>query len=243
MTDTAVHKTHGHGPHNLISWPAVLAGAIVAAAVGAMLNLLGIALGAASFNPYELDSGDATGFTAAAGMWMALANSVALFVGGAVASRAAKHPDHHRGGLHGVSVWAVAFLLALVITASGVAGGAAAIAGGEASEPSTRELVITDGTIGPNGAVEGQVIVPPQAREIADDTADATATLALWGFLTMLLGAIAAVLGGMYGTRNHRWMTKAGLGGDSRHHDRDHDRVVDPTPTAEPHRVYPTPRT
>lgn len=242
MTDTTFHPTHAHHPHTLISWPAVLAGAIVAAAVGAMLNLLGIALGAASFNPYDLDPGDATGFTAAAGMWMALANSIALFVGGAVASRAAKHSDHHRGGLHGVSVWAVAFLLALVITASGVAGGTAAIAGGEASEPSApRELVITDGTVGPNGVVEGQVVVPPQAREVADETADATATLALWGFLTMLLGAVTAVLGGMYGTRNHRWMSKAGLGGHG------HEPVVEtapsPPPAAEPHRVYPTPRT
>jgi len=238
MTDTTIHPTHRHHPHTLISWPAVLAGAIVAAAVGAMLNLLGVALGAASFNPYDLDSGDATGFTAAAGMWMALANSIALFVGGAVASRAAKHSDHHRGGLHGVSVWAVAFLLALVITASGVAGGAAAIAGGEASEPSPpREVVISDGTVGPNGVVEGQVVVPPEAREVADDTADATATLALWGFLTMLLGAVAAVLGGMYGTRNHRWMNKAGIGVDHR------DPVVETTPASEPHRVYPTPRT
>lgn len=242
MTDTTFHSTHGHHPHTLISWPAVLAGAIVAVAVGAMLNLLGVALGAASFNPYDLHSGDATGFTAAAGMWMALANSIALFVGGAVASRAAKHSDHHRGGLHGVSVWALAFLLALVITASGLAGGAAAIAGGEASEPSApREVVITDGTVGPNGVVDGQVIVPPSAREVADDSADATATLALWGFLTMLLGAVAAVLGGMYGTRNHRWMTKAGLSGGGRDHD--HERVVEPAPPAEPHRVYPTPRT
>ena len=241
MTDTTIHPTHHH-PHTLISWPAVLAGAIVAAAVGAMLNLLGVALGAASFNPYDLDSGDATGFTAAAGMWMALANSIALFVGGAVASRAAKHSDHHRGGLHGVSVWAVAFLLALVITASGVAGGAAAIAGGEASEPPVaRGVVITDGTVGPGGVVDGQMVVPPQAREVADDTADATATLALWGFLTMLLGAVAAVLGGMYGTRNHRWMTRAGLGGHG------HEPVVEtaasPPPATEPHRVYPTPRT
>ncbi|HYC69201.1 hypothetical protein [Brevundimonas sp.] len=242
MTDTTIYPTHAHPPHNLISWPAVLAGAIVAAAVGAMLNLLGIALGAASFNPYDLDGGDASDFTAAAGMWMAIANSIALFVGGVVASRAAKYSDHHRGGLHGVSVWAVAFLLALVITASGLAGGAAAIAGGEASEPPTpREVVITDGTVGPNGAVEGQVILPPQAQEVADETADATATLALWGFLTMLLGAVAAVLGGMYGTRNHRWMTKAGIGGDGRDHD--HGRVVEPAAAAEPHRVYPTPRT
>jgi hypothetical protein len=237
MTDISMNPMRGHPLHNLISWPAVLAGAIVAVAVGAMLNLLGVALGAASFNPYDLDGGDAAGFSAAAGMWMAVANSIALFVGGVVATRAAKYSDHHKGGLHGLSVWALAFLLALVITAAGAAGGAAAIAGGEASEPSGRELLVTDQTGAPSRVVEGQLIVPQEAREVADETADATATLALWGFLTMLLGAVAAVLGGMYGTRNHRWMSKAGLGDDGV------TRVETVAATEPAHRVYPTPRT
>jgi hypothetical protein len=237
MTDTAIYPTHAHPPHNLISWPAVFAGAIVAVALGAMLNLLGVALGAASFNPYDLDAGDAADFSAAAGMWMAVANALALFVGGVVASRAAKYPDHHRGGLHGLGVWGLAFLLALVITAAGAAGGAAAVAGGEASEPAPRQMVVT----GPDGApalVTDAPAVPSRpALRAAEETADATATLALWGFLTMLLGAVAAVFGGMYGTRNHRWMSRAGLDGDAGLH------AAGPVPTTEtPHRVYPTPR-
>jgi hypothetical protein len=211
MTDTYPLDPLRHPLHSLVSWPAVIAGAVVAVAVGAMLNLLGLALGASAFNPYDLDGADAEGFTAAAGLWMVFANALALFVGGAVASRAAKYADHHKGALHGLSVWALAFLLALLIAAGSAAGGAAAVAGGEASEPNAVEPMIGD-VIGPDRRVAGQVVVvAPETRETAEDAADATAALALWGFLTMLAGAAAAIFGGLYGTRNHRWMSRAGL--------------------------------
>ena len=87
MTDYVDRSLHAHPLHVLVSWPAVIAGAILAVAVGAMLNLLGVALGAGAFNPYDLDGGDAESFAAAAGAWAVIANSIALFVGGAVASR------------------------------------------------------------------------------------------------------------------------------------------------------------
>lgn len=232
MTDLPIERNHPL--HNLISWPAIIAGAIVAVAVGAMLNLLGIALGAASFNPYDIDAGDASGFTAAAGMWMALANAIALFVGGAVASRAAKYPDHHKGGLHGLGVWALAFLLALIIASASAAGGAAAIAGGEAADPTESAILVDEATGARSQVVAGELVGVRDPRPIAEETADATAQLALWGFLTMLIGAVAAVFGGIYGTRNHRWMTKAGL---SQHAPSAADAIP-----AEPHRVYPTPR-
>lgn len=233
MTD--IMATPRHSPHSLVSWSAIIIGAIVAIAVGAMLNLLGIALGAASFSPYDIDLGDTSGFTAAAGMWMAVANAIALFVGAAVASRAARHPDHHRGGLHGLGVWALAFLLALIIASAGAAGGAAAVAGGEAAEPADSTIIVDEVTGARSRIVEGELIAPRVApRPVVEEAADATAQLALWGFITMLLGAIAAVVGGMYGARNHRWLARAGLDGN----DADRPEVA----PADPHRVYPTPR-
>lgn len=240
MTDTLAMPRHP--THTLVSWPAILIGAIVAAAVGAMLNLLGVALGAASFNPYDFDGGDASGFTAAAGMWMAVANALALFVGAAVASRAAKYPDHHKGALHGVGVWALAFLLALLIASASAAGGAAAVAGGEAADPTTDPTIIVDEVSGAQSRVVEGDLGPARVptRPAAEETADVTAQLALWGFLTMLIGAAAAIFGGMYGTRNHKWLAKAGLedGGVGLAHE--HIRT-EPAST-EPHRVYPTPR-
>jgi len=208
----AAASPHHHPLHALISWPAVIAGAIVAVAVGAMLNLLGIALGAGAFNPYDLDGSDAEGFVVAAGMWAVVANAIALFVGAAVASRAAKFSDHHKGALHGLSVWAVAFLLAILIAAATAAGGAATVAGGEATRVTAQETVAGD-MLAPDRQIgDDQAAVLPADRPAAENAADTAASWALWGFLTMLLGGVAAVFGGLYGVRNHRWMNKAGVG-------------------------------
>ncbi len=219
MTDAYISDPIRHPLHTLISWPAVLAGAIVAVAVGAMLNLLGVALGASAFNPYDFDGGDRSGFTAAAGMWMAFANALALFVGGAVASRAAKYADHHKGALHGLAVWALAFLLAITIASAAGAGGAAALLGGDARDGEVGDTVVTN-TLPASRVIEGELVGPVvvQAPEpvAAEEVADTTAMLALWGFLTMLIGAIAAIFGGLYGGRNHRWIDKAV---DGRHDD------------------------
>ena len=238
MTDTFDRTPHAHPLHVLVSWPAVLAGAIVAVAVGAMLNLLGVALGAGAFNPYDLDGGDAEGVAAAAGMWAVIANSIALFVGGAVASRAAKYADHHKGALHGLSVWAVAFLLAILIASGSAAVNTAGVAGGEATRAAAAETVIGDAVSPERPVADGELVVAPTQRVEAENTADTTATLALWGFLTMLLSGIAAVFGGLYGTRNHRWMARAGLEGRTAP---EAAREVAGEPR-QPHKVYPTPR-
>lgn len=237
MTDYLDRTAHAHPLHTLVSWPAVLAGAVVAVAVGAMLNLLGVALGAGAFNPYDLDGGDAEGFAAAAGMWAVVANAIALFVGGAVASRAAKYADHHKGALHGLSVWAVAFLLAILIASGSAAVNTAGVAGGEASRTAASETVIGD-ALSPDRALPDQELLVPRAERVeAENTADNTATLALWGFLTMLISGAAAVFGGLYGTRNHRWMARAGIEGRSAG-----EVAREETVPAEPRKVYPTPR-
>ena len=225
MTDAYLSDPIRHPLHTLISWPAVIAGAIVAVAVGAMLNLLGVALGASAFNPYDYDGGDVGEFTAAAGMWMAFANAIALFVGGAVATRAAKYADHHKGALHGLAVWALAFLLAITIASAAGAGGAAALVGGDARDGEIGDTVVTDVTPG-SRVIEGELVMPaPLPAPVAAETvADTTAMLALWGFLTMLIGAIAAIFGGLYGGRNHRWIDKAVDG----RHDADHRHAETP---------------
>jgi hypothetical protein len=238
MTDYLDQTSPTHPLHVLVSWPAVIAGAVVAVAVGAMLNLLGVALGAGAFNPYDLDGGDAHGFAAAAGIWAVIANSIALFVGGAVASRAAKYADHHKGALHGLSVWAVAFLIAILIASGTAAVNTAGIAGGEATRTTAGETVTGDSLSPDRRLGDGELVLPPTQRVEADNTADNTATLALWAFLTMLLSGIAAVLGGLYGTRNHRWMAKAGLEGRTIP-EVSLEAAGDP---AEPRKVYPTPR-
>ncbi len=206
-----------HPLHTLISWPAVIAGAVVAIAVGAMLNLLGVALGAASINPYDLTQGEAKAFSAGAGAWIAIANALALFVGGFVASRVAKYTDHHKGYLHGLAVWALAFIIALFLAGSTAVGGVNSMIDG-LSNNGREEVNVLDLDMVDEGArplagdrSDRAAAIPPAAQPEAEATADSTATVALWAFIAMLLGAIAAVFGGRYGARKHAWETKAHL--------------------------------
>lgn len=226
MTDYQPAAGQPHPLHTLVSWPAIIAGALVAVTVGAMLNLLGVALGAAALNPFDLSRGDAEGFTAGAGVWVAIANALALFVGGFVASRAAKYTDHHRGTLQGLSVWAVAFLIAILIAGSTAAGGVTSVLNGAAERADLAAPgyydpdlgVVVDPMAPPSDAAPA---VPTPAQPIVEDAGDATGAIALWAFVTMLLGGLAAVFGARYGGRRHLWETKVhvteGVDGHVRH--------------------------
>ncbi len=210
MTDLPAARTF-HPAHTLISWPAVIAGAAVAIAVGAMLNLLGVALGAASLNPFDLRRNDPGDFSALAGIWIALSNLVGLFVGGFVASRSAKYVDHHRGLLVGLSVWAVAFLVALLLVGASASGGVLSVlsvAPDVAGRPIAQLPPLGDAA-GADPRLTG--MEAPLPASMADQemaaVADHTATVALWAFLTMLVGAAGAVFGSRYGLTRHGWET------------------------------------
>jgi hypothetical protein len=121
-----------------ISWGAVLAGGLVAVAVGAMLNVLGLAVGATTINPAEPGQTPGVGLLGiASGVWLLVANLVGLGAGGWVAARLCGTADDTDGVLHGLSVWAISFLVSaallgnvLASTASTAISGASAMLGG-----------------------------------------------------------------------------------------------------------------
>lgn len=210
MTDMPASARVFHPAHTLVSWPAVIAGAAVAIAVGAMLNLLGVALGAASLNAFDLVRGEGDEFSALAGIWIALSNLVGLFVGGFVASRSAKYVDHHRGLLIGLSVWAVAFLVALFLAGASASGGVLSVLSGAGEAVAERNATLpplgdSPGMAPAIGADAAETLPVPLTGRQADAMADHTATVALWAFLTMLLGAAGAVFGSRYGLTRHGW--------------------------------------
>ena len=217
MTDIHATSYAPHPDHALISWRAILAGAVVAIAVGAMLNLLGVALGASSLNPFDLSRGDAGEFSALAGIWVALANLVGLFIGGFVASRAGRFADHHRGLLVGLAVWALAFLVAIAIAGATTASGLTSVLNGVAERAEVSDFA-PSALLDEEPASERAPAVPPPVQPLAEDTADATGTIALWAFLTMLLGAVGAVIGARYGATRHGWELKADLAGETGPH-------------------------
>jgi hypothetical protein len=117
-----------------ISWGAILAGAVVAIAVGSMLNVLGLAIGATTVDaavPGETPS--ASSFGIGAGIWLLLANLIGLAIGGYVAARLSGTADGTDATLHGLAVWATSFLIAAVLLGNVVAGTASTAFGAVSS--------------------------------------------------------------------------------------------------------------
>jgi hypothetical protein len=148
-----------------ISWGAVLAGAVVAVTVGAMLNLLGLAVGATTMEPAQPGASTSASLLGmAGGIWLLVANLIGLAMGGWVAARLSGTADGTDGALHGLSVWAVGFLLSAVLLGNIVAGtantalrGAAAALGGAASsatEQAAQALGAEGGTAQPGALLE-----------------------------------------------------------------------------------------
>jgi hypothetical protein len=124
---------------NRISWGAVLAGAVLALTTQLILNMIGIGIGASTFDPASSANPSASTFSLGAGIWWILSGIIAALVGGYTAGRLAGQPKEASGGWHGLTAWALSTLVmfALLTTAIGaIVGGAlwtlANLAGGTA---------------------------------------------------------------------------------------------------------------
>lgn len=105
-----------------ISWGAVLAGGAIAATVAAMLNILGAAIGTTTVDMVGRATPDAANLGISAVAWVVVANTIALAVGGYTAARLSGSADGTDGVLHGLAVWAIAFLVSATLLGNLVAG-------------------------------------------------------------------------------------------------------------------------
>jgi hypothetical protein len=113
-----------------VSWAAVFAGGITAAAISIILLLFGAGLGLSSVSPWPHSGVSATTFTVLAAIWLIIVQWVASIFGGYMAGRlrtkwVGVHTDEvfFRDTAHGFLAWAlgtliVAGLLAMATTAS-----------------------------------------------------------------------------------------------------------------------------
>ncbi|MBL6077799.1 hypothetical protein JMJ56_07270 [Belnapia sp. T18] len=100
----------------------MLAGGIVAVVVGAMLSILGVAIGASSVDATNAQSPSGSTVGIAAGAWLLISNLIGLAVGGYVAARLSGSADGTDSTLHGLSVWAIGYLLSAVLLGNVIAG-------------------------------------------------------------------------------------------------------------------------
>jgi hypothetical protein len=132
-----------------VSWPAIVAGAFVAAAVSLILFALGSGLGLASLSAWPGHGASAKSVAVYSAVWLIVTQWIAAGTGGYIAGRLRikwvgthTHEVFFRDTAHGLITWSVATLLvAIVLTstvfgAMGAATRAASTAAGESGRPS-----------------------------------------------------------------------------------------------------------
>jgi len=153
-----------------VSWPAVVAGAVGAAALSLILLILGTGLGLSSVSPWAGQGASASTFGISTILWVSFTQLAAAGMGGYLAGRlrtrwAGTHTDevYFRDTAHGFLAWALATLVtaALLTSAIGaiVSGGirtSAAVAGGAvgtatAATPTLADAARQDGSMAGQG--------------------------------------------------------------------------------------------
>jgi hypothetical protein len=101
-----------------VSWPAIFAGGVAAAAVSVMLLIFGAGLGLSSVSPWPHDGVSITTFTVLAAIWLVIVQWVSSGLGGYIAGRlrtkwTGVHTDEvfFRDTAHGFLAWALATVM------------------------------------------------------------------------------------------------------------------------------------
>jgi hypothetical protein len=133
-------------PSTFIDWPGVFVGVFISIAMSWLLLTFGSAVGLLAVSPYTFNADTAGKLTIAAAIWFALTQIYALGLGAYIAARLrprAEGPNRDelafRDGVSGLTVWALAIVLGLVvagITASSAARTGAEVAGAAANAAS-----------------------------------------------------------------------------------------------------------
>jgi hypothetical protein len=115
-----------------IDWAAILAGAVLATAVGLVLATFGAALGLSITSPYEGEGASPALYAIGAGVWVLWIQLVSFTIGGYVAARLrprvpelTEHETDVRDGMHGLLVWGVGVIAAAIISFATLGGATA----------------------------------------------------------------------------------------------------------------------
>ncbi len=124
----------GEDARPYMDWPAIFAGAAVAAAISLVLLTFGTALGLSLTSAHEGQSSSLFWIAVIGGLWLLWVQVSASMAGGYLAGRmrrrhgnATEYESDVRDGSHGLVVWAVATLLAAFLAYSGALGTVTAV--------------------------------------------------------------------------------------------------------------------
>jgi hypothetical protein len=154
-----------------VSWPAVIAGAVVAAALSLALLSLGTGLGLASVSPWSGEGASAASVGTVGIGWLILMQVIAASMGGYLAGRlrtkwTGLHTDEvfFRDTAHGFLVWATGLVMTATLLASAAssliggvakAGSSAVVAAGAAATATAGNAMAKSGNPDVGGAIGG----------------------------------------------------------------------------------------
>jgi hypothetical protein len=180
----AVDEVNNSSAVSGVSWAAVFAGGVTAAAISVILLLFGAGLGLSSVSPWPHSGVSATTFTVLAAVWLIIVQWVAAIFGGYMAGRlrtkwVGVHTDEvfFRDTAHGFLAWAVGTLIVaslLAFAAAGAAGTGAQAAATIATNSNAQNTYFVDELFrqnaNPNAVDGGSAIAPPAPASAADVT-------------------------------------------------------------------------
>jgi hypothetical protein len=203
-----------------VSWGSIFAGAVIALATQVVLALIGVAIGLATLDPATGNTPSGTALGTGAAIWLVISSLVSLFFGGYVAARLA---GRFNGWLHGLITWGTLTLLTLMLltTAAGQLVGAASGLTNFAVNNNNKVSILPPALQQQVDQLKGQAnqsadqaaaqaqATDRQTREAqARDAGQKAATGGAVGTgaaaLAMILGAVAAGVGGRTGERVRR---------------------------------------
>lgn len=118
-----------HEAGSYVDWPAIVAGAVFAAALSLIMFAFGGAVGLSMTSPYRGEGIGATWLAVIAGLWFVWVMVSSFGLGGYLAGRMrhragdATAPEvEARDGAHGLMVWAISVLFGAALAAAGVGG-------------------------------------------------------------------------------------------------------------------------
>jgi len=118
-----------HLPGHYLSWGAIIAGALCAAAISLVLFTFGSAIGLSAVSPWPHVGLSPTVALVIAALWAAIVQVVGFAAGGYVAGRVrngwggvVQQERRFRDGMHGLVVWALGILAGAAIAASAAGG-------------------------------------------------------------------------------------------------------------------------
>jgi hypothetical protein len=168
--------THSHS-QTAVSWPAIIAGAFVAAAVSLILFALGSGLGFAAMSPWPGKGVSGVSVAVTAAIWLILTQWISAGVGGYIAGRLRTrwigthtHEVFFRDTAHGLITWAVASVLVTAILAAALSstiGGAGHLTGSLMGAAGRHSM---HGAAPNSGPSSGEIM--PKAASVADYNLD-----------------------------------------------------------------------